>query len=41
MIDLSQVAESKSYCEDVQAILDKHCIQAIELSTHLQGQLVP
>jgi len=40
LIDLSQAADSKSYCEDVQATLDKHGIQLTELSTHLQGQLV-
>jgi sugar phosphate isomerase/epimerase len=40
LFDLDTAAESKSYCEDIQAILDKHGIQASELSTHLQGQLV-
>lgn len=40
LFDLKQAAESKSYCEDVQATLDKHGIQVTELSTHLQGQLV-
>lgn len=39
-IDLAQAAESKSYCDDLRAILDTHGIQATELSTHLQGQLV-
>jgi sugar phosphate isomerase/epimerase len=40
LFDLDTAAESKSYCEDIQAILDKHGIQASEISTHLQGQLV-
>jgi sugar phosphate isomerase/epimerase len=40
LFDLDTAAKSKSYCEDIQAILDKHGIQASELSTHLQGQLV-
>lgn len=40
LIDLGKAAESRSYCEDLQATLDKHGIQATELSTHLQGQLV-
>ncbi|MDA0706068.1 MAG: sugar phosphate isomerase/epimerase [Proteobacteria bacterium] len=39
-IDLAQAAESKSYCDDLRAILDTHGIQVTELSTHLQGQLV-
>ena len=40
LIDLAQAAESKSYCEDLQATLDAHGMQVTELSTHLQGQLV-
>ncbi len=40
LFDLNQAAESKSYCEDVQATLDKHGLVVTELSTHLQGQLV-
>lgn len=38
--DLETAADSKAYCDDVQATLDKHGIKATELSTHLQGQLV-
>ena len=40
LIDLGQAAESKAYCEDIQATLDKHGLAVTELSTHLQGQLV-
>jgi sugar phosphate isomerase/epimerase len=40
MIDLAQAAASRSYCEDLQATLDRHGIRVTELSTHLQGQLV-
>ena len=40
LFDLEQAADSKSYCEDLQATLDKHGIVVTELSTHLQGQLV-
>ena len=40
LFDLDQAAESKSYCEDLQAILAEHGLQVTELSTHLQGQLV-
>ena len=40
LIDLAQAAESKAYCEDLQATLDRHGLVVTELSTHLQGQLV-
>ncbi len=40
LFDLDQAADSKAYCEDVQATLDQHGIVLTELSTHLQGQLV-
>ena len=40
LIDLSKAAESKSYCDDIKAILNKNNIKLTELSTHLQGQLV-
>ena len=40
LIDLAQAADSRSYCDDLRATLDKHGLQATELSTHLQGQLV-
>ncbi len=40
LFDLAQAAQSKSYCEDIAARLDRHGLQVTELSTHLQGQLV-
>ncbi len=40
LFDLAQAAESRAYCEDVQAVLAKHGMVVTELSTHLQGQLV-
>ena len=40
LIDLKQAAESKAYCEDLQAALARHNLVVTELSTHLQGQLV-
>ena len=39
-LDLQQAAESKSYCEDLLATLQKHNLALTEISTHLQGQLV-
>lgn len=40
LFDLAQAAESKDYCDEVKATLAKHGVEATELSTHLQGQLV-
>ena len=40
LFDLKRAAESKAYCQDLQAMLSSHRIQVTELSTHLQGQLV-
>ena len=40
LFDLARAAESRAYCEDVQATLAKHGLALTELSTHLQGQLV-
>jgi sugar phosphate isomerase/epimerase len=40
LFDLQRAAESRAYCEDVQARLAKHGLVVTELSTHLQGQLV-
>jgi len=40
LIDLNKAAESKSYCDDINGILNKNNIVLTELSTHLQGQLV-
>ncbi|MDA3959270.1 MAG: sugar phosphate isomerase/epimerase [Planctomycetota bacterium] len=39
-IDLNKAAESKSYCEDVAAVVAKHGLEITEIATHLQGQLV-
>jgi sugar phosphate isomerase/epimerase len=38
--DLERAAESRAYCDDVRAALDRHGLVATELSSHLQGQLV-
>jgi sugar phosphate isomerase/epimerase len=40
LIDLSVAAESQDYCDDLKGMLAGHGIEATELSTHLQGQLV-
>ena len=40
LFDLAKAADSKAYCDDVRATLDKHGVTLTELSTHLQGQLV-
>jgi sugar phosphate isomerase/epimerase len=40
LIDLQLAAESRSYCDDLRAMLAHHGIEVTELSTHLQGQLV-
>lgn len=40
VIDLDKAAESKSYCEDLQASLDKLGLQVTELAAHLQGQVL-
>jgi len=40
IIDLAQAAQSKSYCEDRQAIAAKHGLTITEIATHLQGQLI-
>jgi len=40
LIDLELAARSQAYCDDLNAGLDKLGLQATELSTHLQGQLV-
>lgn len=40
LFDLAKAAQSRSYCEDIAARLDRHGLQVTELSTHLQGQLV-
>ena len=40
IIDIAKAAESKMYCDDLRAMLQKHGLQVSELSSHLQGQLV-
>ncbi len=40
IFDLTQAAESTSYCDDLRARLATHNLVISELSTHLQGQLV-
>ncbi|MBT4519104.1 MAG: sugar phosphate isomerase/epimerase [Halieaceae bacterium] len=40
LIDLEKAANSKTYCEELQAIVGQHGLQISELSTHIQGQLV-
>jgi sugar phosphate isomerase/epimerase len=39
-MDLKLAAESKSYCEDLQAVAAKYGVEITELSTHIQGQLL-
>ncbi len=40
LFDLERAAESRAYCEEVQAMLAEHGLSITELSAHLQGQLV-
>jgi sugar phosphate isomerase/epimerase len=40
LFDLERAAASTAYCDEVRGVLAKHGIEATELSTHLQGQLV-
>jgi sugar phosphate isomerase/epimerase len=40
LFDLRRAAESRGYCEETQGTLAEAGVQATELSTHLQGQLV-
>jgi sugar phosphate isomerase/epimerase len=40
VIDLDKAAESRSYCEDLQASLDKLGLEVTELAAHLQGQVL-
>jgi sugar phosphate isomerase/epimerase len=40
VIDLEKAAESKSYCEDLQASLNKLGLEVTELAAHLQGQVM-
>ncbi len=38
--DVNQGAESKAYCEDRRALLDRHGLQVFSISNHLAGQAV-
>ncbi len=38
--EVAQAAESKSYCDDKRALLDKHGLNVWSVSNHLAGQLV-
>ncbi len=40
LFDLQRAAESRTYCDEVRGILSDAGVEATELSTHLQGQLV-
>ena len=40
LFDLARAAESRAYCDEVLGVLARHGLEATELSTHLQGQLV-
>jgi len=40
LFDLARAAESQDYCDEVKGVLAEAGLQATELSTHLQGQLV-
>ncbi|MEZ5567232.1 MAG: sugar phosphate isomerase/epimerase [Halioglobus sp.] len=40
IIDLARAAESRDYCDEIQAVCARNGVQISELSTHLQGQLV-
>jgi sugar phosphate isomerase/epimerase len=40
LIDLRRAAESKTYCDEVGAVVARYNMIISELSTHLQGQLV-
>jgi sugar phosphate isomerase/epimerase len=40
LFDLQRAAESRAYCDEVRGILSDAGVEATELSTHLQGQLV-
>ena len=40
LFDLAKAAESDTYCDEVQGIVQSHGLAITELSTHLQGQLV-
>jgi len=40
VIDLDEAAESKAYCDDLQALLEAMGLEISELAAHLQGQVL-
>src|SRR5687768_7621264 len=40
LIDLKKAAESKTYCDELNGIIESFGLEITELSTHLQGQLI-
>ena len=40
LFDLARAAESKTYCDEIKAVVAEEGLEISELSTHLQGQLV-
>ena len=40
LIDLDKAAKSKTYCNELKAMVESYGLKISELSTHLQGQLV-
>ncbi len=40
LIDLKKAATSKTYCSELEGMVESHGLKITELSTHLQGQLV-
>lgn len=40
LFDLDKAASSKTYCDEINGIIEEAGLQLTELSTHLQGQLV-
>src|SRR5260370_26371709 len=41
LIDLDKAATSQTYCDEIMGVAATHGLGITELSTHLQGQLVP
>lgn len=39
-VDLKQLAESKTYSDEIKGVVESHGLTITELSTHLQGQVV-
>jgi len=40
LFDLQKAADSKTYCDEINGVLQQRGLEITELSTHLQGQLV-